>query len=173
MSIHAHGPLRWFVRRLAVGGLGVSCLARARGLSIASNMKRDASLAHSPPKPARVVYVRLSQADTQIDLHTPDPRLSQATTLTASTPLDLDYPGSQGPAWLPAGLLALPLARLLLLTRPLTVLLQCLSPRFSAPLVVTSDDWEREYAISGGRPHPRTAPHGGRHHLGARWRGWR
>ena len=66
-------------------------------------MKRDASLARSPLKPARAVHVRLSRADTQTALPPPDPRLSQATTLAASSPLDTDCR-----PWLLAGLLILP-----------------------------------------------------------------
>ena len=110
--------------RLLVGEVR-SCLARTRRFSIASNMKRDASLVRSPPKPARAVHVRLSQTDTQTALPTPDPRLSHATTLAAST-LSTWTPRSW--PWLPAGLLALPLACLLLLTHFLTVLPQRLSP---------------------------------------------
>ena len=49
-------------------------------------MKRDASHARSPLRPAKAVPVRLSQADKQAALPPPDPRLSQATTLAALTP---------------------------------------------------------------------------------------
>ena len=77
-------------RRLAVAGLclpGFPCLsfvggvcsflARACQHLIVSNVKRDASLARRPLKPARAVHVRLSPADTQIAPLSPDMRLSQ------------------------------------------------------------------------------------------------
>ena len=67
-----------------------SCHARNRWVSICK-MKRDATLAHSPLNLAMVVHVRLSPADTaQPDLSAPNPRLSQVTTLAASTPVDPD-----------------------------------------------------------------------------------
>ena len=108
VSIHVHCPLR-LVREAPSGGGFVltggflvarpwvgscSCLTRACRSLIVGSMKLDPNLARSPLEPARA-HVRLSQADMQIALHSLDPRLSQATTLAASTPLDPDSPETE------------------------------------------------------------------------------
>ena len=92
---NTHLSSHWHVASSVLGAL----LPRTpRLFSTASNMKRDATLVQSPPKPARHVHVRLSQADTQTALPPPELWLSQVSTLAASTPFDLDSPETQDPA---------------------------------------------------------------------------
>ena len=136
MSNHARGPLQLVCEAprgggfVVIGSFLVSPLwARASWSLIVSNMKRDASLARRPLKPARAVHVRLSQAYTQIVVPSLDPRLCQATTLATSTPLDPVSLRPRNRPWLLAGLLVLLLTCFFLLVQHLTVLPHRLSHR--------------------------------------------
>ena len=66
-------------------------------------MKRDGSEVLSPPKAPRAVHGRMSQVDTQPDPPALEPRLSQAETVVAPTPDDLDPSRTGTGAGIPLG----------------------------------------------------------------------